>query len=80
MTARDQAVLDLLLEGCDNREISERLHIAERTVKAHFGKMFRKRGITKGIKRVKLAVMEMERILNETPGGKDDGKGNPAHA
>ncbi|EQD58611.1 protein containing Transcription regulator LuxR, partial [mine drainage metagenome] len=32
------------LEGLDNREISTRLHIAEKTVKVHIGRIYQKLG------------------------------------
>ncbi len=54
---REQQVADLLLAGCDNKEISKDLHIALRTVKAILNRMFMRFGITDGIKRVKLAVL-----------------------
>ena len=53
---REQQIIDLLLQGCDNSEIARDLHIAERTVKAHFNRLFLRFGIKGGIKRVKLAT------------------------
>ena len=57
-TAREEQVLDLLLEGCDNAEIAKRMGIAPRTVKAYFHRLFRLHGIDddRFIKRVVLAV------------------------
>src|SRR5713226_8078715 len=56
LTRREQQIVDLLLEGCDNAEIAGQLRIARRTVKAHFNRLFLRFGITSGIKRVKLAT------------------------
>jgi DNA-binding NarL/FixJ family response regulator len=56
ITARNQQVVALFLQGYDNAEIAARLKISLRTVKAHFRKMFLIFGITGGVKRVKLAV------------------------
>src|SRR6266852_8000815 len=56
MGAREQQIVDLLLQGCDNGEIAGQLRIARRTVKAHFNRLFLRFGITSGIKRVKLAT------------------------
>src|SRR6266849_10860499 len=56
LTRREQQIIDLLLEGCENAEIAKRLAIALRTVKAHFNRLFLRFGITSGIKRVKLAT------------------------
>jgi DNA-binding NarL/FixJ family response regulator len=60
---RERQVIDLLLQGCDNSEIARDLHIAERTVKAHFNRLFLRFGIKDGIKRVKLATMLYRRQL-----------------
>ncbi len=50
-------VAALLLQGCENQEIADKLGIARRTVKAHFNRMFLRYQITSGVKRVKLAVL-----------------------
>lgn len=62
--------MDLLLEGCENKEIAKLLKMAPRTVKAHFNRLFLRFGIRGGIKRVKLAVL-LYRKQNEekTSGG-----------
>jgi DNA-binding NarL/FixJ family response regulator len=54
---REQQIVELLLQGCDNDEIARQLNIARRTVKAHFHRLFLRFGITSGIKRVKLATL-----------------------
>ena len=54
---REQQIVELLLQGCDNAEIASQLHMARRTVKAHFNRLFLRFGITGGIKRVKLATL-----------------------
>ena len=54
---REQQVVELLLQGCDNDEISKELHMARRTVKAHFNRLFARFGIVGGVKRVKLATL-----------------------
>lgn len=55
---RETQIVDLLLQGCDNKEISQLLKMARRTVKAHFNRLFMRYGLHdfKGIKRVKLAT------------------------
>ena len=55
--ARQQQIVDLLLQGCSNAEIAEDLTMNRRTVKAHFNRLFLRFGITDGIKRVKLATL-----------------------
>lgn len=54
---REQQIVELLLQGCDNAEIATQLKMARRTVKAHFNRLFLRFGINGGIKRVKLATL-----------------------
>jgi DNA-binding NarL/FixJ family response regulator len=63
MGPRERQIVDLLLQGCDNSEIARDLNIAERTVKAHFNRLFLRYGIKGGIKRVKLATLLYRRQL-----------------
>jgi DNA-binding NarL/FixJ family response regulator len=56
ITARDEQVLNLLVQGCSNKEIAEQLSISPRTVKQHLRTLFLRAGITNGRKRVKLAT------------------------
>src|SRR5271169_7006088 len=60
---RDRQIIELLLQGCDNSEIARDLNMAERTVKAHFNRLFLRFGIKGGIKRVKLATLFYRRQL-----------------
>jgi hypothetical protein len=60
---REQQITELLLQGCDNTEIAKQLHMARRTVKAHFNRLFLRFGINNGIKRVKLATLLYRRQL-----------------
>ncbi len=55
VTPRDQQVLNLLVQGCSNKEIGGQLHISPRTVKHHLRMLFLRAGIREGVKRVKLA-------------------------
>jgi len=45
LTAREMDVLELLVQGCSNREISERLFISVHTVKNHITNIFQKIGV-----------------------------------
>ena len=56
ITARDEQVLKLLVQGCSNKEIAAQLHISPRTVKQHRRTLFLRAGIREGRKRVKLAI------------------------
>jgi DNA-binding NarL/FixJ family response regulator len=46
LTAREREVLELLTHGYANKQIARRLGIAERTVKAHLGRVFLAIGVT----------------------------------
>jgi DNA-binding NarL/FixJ family response regulator len=61
VTPRDQQVLDLLVQGCNNKEIAGQLNISPRTVKQHLRTLFLRAGIRDGRKRVKLAIAAFER-------------------
>jgi DNA-binding NarL/FixJ family response regulator len=56
VTPRDQQVLNLLVQGCSNKEIAGQLRISPRTVKQHLRTLFLRAGIREGRKRVKLAI------------------------
>jgi hypothetical protein len=60
---REQQIVELLLQGCENSEIAQQLKMARRTVKAHFNRLFLRFGISGGIKRVKLATLLYRRQL-----------------
>jgi len=45
LTSREMDVLELLVQGCSNREISERLFISVHTVKNHITNIFQKIGV-----------------------------------
>ena len=66
VTPRDQQVLNLLVQGCSNKEIAGQLKISPRTVKQHLRTLFLRAGIKQGRKRVILAtaVYEKEQQCN----------------
>jgi DNA-binding NarL/FixJ family response regulator len=61
VTPRDRQVLDLLVQGCSNKEIAGRLSISPRTVKQHLRTLFLRAGIREGRKRVRLATAAFEK-------------------
>jgi DNA-binding NarL/FixJ family response regulator len=63
LSASEQRIIDLLLQGCSNEDIAKEVHIAERTVKARFHVLFDRFHIKSGDKRVKLAVLFYRRQL-----------------
>ena len=65
ITRRDEQVLQLLAEGCSNKEIAEQLNISPRTVKQHLRTLFLRAGIKDGRKRVKLATAVFQREQGE---------------
>ncbi len=46
LTPREMEVLQLLAQGLGNREIAERLHVNERTIKYHVSAILSKFGVT----------------------------------
>lgn len=60
VTPRDREVLELLVQGCSNKEIAGQLNISPRTVKQHLRTLFLRAGIREGRKRVKLATAVFE--------------------
>ncbi len=57
LTPRQLEVLDLLAQGCANKEIETRLNLAERTVRAHLTEIFKALGVQGRVR----AVMEARR-------------------
>ncbi len=57
LTKRERQVADLILCGCNNKEIAENLGITVRTVKMHKTNIYSIYHITSGVKRVKLVAM-----------------------
>jgi DNA-binding NarL/FixJ family response regulator len=46
LTRRERQMLELVIEGLTNREIAERLYLAESTVKRHLSSTFRRLGVS----------------------------------
>jgi len=60
---REELVVELLLQGCDNVDIAKQLNTKLRTIKKDFANLFTRYGITDGVKRVKLATLLYRRQL-----------------
>ena len=56
LTRREREILQLLTEGATNWEMSRRLHISEKTVKAHLATLFRKLDVQNRTQAALLAV------------------------
>ncbi len=63
LSAREMQVLELLTQGAANKEIAARLHIVERTVKAHVTSIFNKLGVNSRTEAVVVALRK--RLLPE---------------
>ncbi|HAR95331.1 MAG TPA: hypothetical protein DCR97_05135 [Deltaproteobacteria bacterium] len=56
ITEREKEITDLVVQGCSNKEIAERLFISEHTVKAHLNRIFRKFNTSTRSKLITLVV------------------------
>jgi ATP/maltotriose-dependent transcriptional regulator MalT len=55
ITPRELEVLELIAAGLSNREIAERVHVSENTVKTHSSRVFDKLGARRRTQAVQLA-------------------------
>ena len=56
LSKKEREIVLLVAEGLKNRQIGERLHISEQTVKAHLNHIFRKEGVSSRAQLVPLAL------------------------
>jgi DNA-binding NarL/FixJ family response regulator len=42
LTDREQYILQFVMQGCENREIAQQIHVSIHTVKAHISAIIRK--------------------------------------
>jgi DNA-binding NarL/FixJ family response regulator len=63
LTQREQEIVACVIRGMTNRQISEELHIAGSTVKAHLHSMFAKLGVSNRTQAA-LAALEIEDRLS----------------
>ncbi|MDZ7885659.1 MAG: response regulator transcription factor [Mycobacterium sp.] len=64
LTAREREVLDLLVEGLDNRTIAAQLFVSEATVKFHLQNIMKKLGVHKRAALISVALRGQSRQLN----------------
>ena len=75
LTGQERKILELIGEGLTNRQIGERLYLAEKTVKNYVSALFQKLGMERRTQAAAYAA----RVFNEdTPGGGQPGKHLPA--
>jgi DNA-binding NarL/FixJ family response regulator len=63
LSGQERKVLDLIAEGLSNREISERLHLAEQTVKNYVSRLLAKLGVER---RTQAALLSTRNSLEES--------------
>ena len=56
LSPREKEVLEALTAGLSNKEIAQKLYIAEKTVKAHFGSIYRKMNVSTRSQAIVVAV------------------------
>jgi DNA-binding NarL/FixJ family response regulator len=67
LSARERQMLALVVEGLTNREIADRLYLAESTVKRHLSSTFRRLGVSSR-REAAAAVLSAEHGLGLAPG------------
>jgi DNA-binding NarL/FixJ family response regulator len=69
LTVREQGVLELLVLGWNNKQIAERLEIAEKTVRIHMSTIFSKLGVANRTQAVLIALQRgfVDPGLNKRP-------------
>jgi DNA-binding NarL/FixJ family response regulator len=70
ITRRDREVLNLLVQGCSNKDIAAELRMSPRTVKQHLRTLFLRAGIKQGRKRVLLATAFLEKEQQHESSGR----------
>jgi DNA-binding NarL/FixJ family response regulator len=61
LTYRQQQIVDLVLEGANNRQIAERLGLSQQTIKNQLTTIYQKLGISNRLQLAMLAVRERKR-------------------
>ncbi|HZW33418.1 MAG TPA: response regulator transcription factor [Isosphaeraceae bacterium] len=69
LSAREQEVLELVAQGCTNREIAERLVVSESTVRSHLHNILDKLQLSNRVQAATFALRQMQ--------GERDGRGKP---
>jgi DNA-binding NarL/FixJ family response regulator len=62
LTAQERRILDLLAEGLTNRQIGERLHLAEKTVKNYVSNVLMKLGMQRRTEAAVYAARQADRV------------------
>lgn len=65
LTDRERAILALIGEGLTNRQIGQRLYLAEKTVKNHISRLLAKLGVERRIQAAVIATQAQDRLRQE---------------
>ncbi|GGZ19728.1 response regulator [Streptomyces poonensis] len=65
LTEREREILVLIGEGLTNRQIGQRLYLAEKTVKNHISRLLAKLGVQRRIQAAVIATQVQERLRSE---------------
>ncbi|MFF9808010.1 response regulator [Streptomyces coeruleorubidus] len=65
LTAREREILALIGEGLTNRQIGQRLYLAEKTVKNHISRLLAKLGVERRIQAAVIATQAQDRLRHE---------------
>ncbi len=69
LTTRERRVLELIGQGCSNREIAEQMGLAEKTVKNHVSSLLRKLGLRRRTQAAVLVERSRHVAASEPHGG-----------
>ncbi|MFF4397171.1 response regulator [Streptomyces sp. NPDC001480] len=65
LTAREREILALIGEGLTNRQIGQRLYLAEKTVKNHISRLLAKLGVERRVQAAVIATQAQDRLRRE---------------
>ncbi|MEH0548019.1 response regulator transcription factor [Streptomyces sp. NBC_00490] len=65
LTTREREILALIGEGLTNRQIGQRLYLAEKTVKNHISRLLAKLGVERRIQAAVIATQAQDRLRHE---------------
>ncbi|UNO43379.1 response regulator transcription factor [Streptomyces sp. MST-110588] len=68
LTGREREILDLIGQGLTNRQIGQRLYLAEKTVKNHVSRLLAKLGVERRVQAAVIATQAHERAEQTGPG------------
>ncbi|MEW2296177.1 response regulator transcription factor [Streptomyces sp. NPDC006743] len=67
LTGREREILTLIGEGLTNRQIGQRLYLAEKTVKNHISRLLAKLGVERRIQAAVIVTQARDRQRGDTP-------------